>query len=429
MFFVSQVFAAAATATDSFQVFLTVNAEVAPPSGGGGVGTNFPLITDIVVTPNKNSAIVSYKTTIPTTAILSYGKTQSLGGSVLDTNISATHTATISNLSANTLYYFSIEATSLTGAKGYSGLKNFSTLPLAPVVNVVSFTATARTNDIKLDWKMPTGQENDPVRVVRSENFYPTNVNDGTTIFEGAENTSFIDTNVKQGVRYYYTLFVKGADGIYSSGAVADARIPLPGEAPETQKSLFERLAKAPFVDEKIASLTLTDFIFSQPGREDFKTSGNETLFIEGDKTLTVKLSYERVPELLKTIAFTLSDPDDLNKKFSFLLRANDEKTFYTATIAPLGRSGEYNMDIAIVDYKNQGLKQISGSLLAVVSRAFKGEGIFAPPAGFTVNDLMIALLVVLAMVALSFVSAKRIDLGYFARAWSRYRPRRRMRV
>ncbi len=426
------LFGASATATDSFKVFLTVDQETAPGTtggGGGGVGTQFPIITNVVVTPSINGAVITYKTAIPATTTLSYGKSTSFEiGTIGDPTLSESHIANISDLTPNTTYYFSIDAKSFSGSLANSGTISFNTLPVGPVVNALSFSATAREKDIELNWRLPVELKNSTVRIVRSETFYPVDVEDGKTIFENAGQNQFVDSDVVAQVRYYYTLFIKGDDGKYSSGAVADAKIPLPGEKEETQADLFDRLSKAPFVDERISSLSISDFIFSQPDREDFSSKGDETLFIEGDKNLTIKLSYARVPELLKTIAITLSDPDEKSRKFTFLLRVDEDKTFYTATIAPLGRSGEYKMDVAIVDYKNQGLKKISANLLAVVSRPFVTEGVFVPPVGFTVNDLVMLLVVVLALFALSYMSVRRIDLSYLRGVWSRYRPARRRR-
>ncbi len=426
MMVLPQAFAAVSTST-TFRVFLTVNQETPPPpGGGGGAGTTLPIIFDIVATPSSTGATITYKTNILTTSSVSYGESVSFGGFVSDGLLSTNHSVFISNLTPNTTYYFSIDAKSQTGANVNSGILNFKTLTPQPVVNALSFKATARTEDIKLDWRMATGQEDDTVRIVRSIDFYPTDINEGETIFEGANQSSTIDSEVTKGVRYYYTLFIKDENGKYSSGAVADAIILLEGQV-EPEGDLFDRLSKAPYVDPRIASLTLNDFVFSQPDREDFSTSGGENLFVEGDKNLTIKLSYDRVPEILKTVAITLADPDDQTRKFTFLLKVNDEKTFYAATIAPLGRSGEYKLSIAIVDYKNQGLKKITGSLLAVVSRAFEEEGIFQGSQGFNTNDLMVSIIVVLAMIALSYVSARRIDFSYLMRAWSRFRPRRRI--
>lgn len=419
---------AASTTTNSFKVFLTVNQETAPQggggqAGGGGVGTNLPIITNVLITPTRHGATISYNTSIPATSAFSYGKNILHNDNLLsDSTFITFHTFTISNLSADTDYFFFITATSPIGSQATYGVEKFRTLKVVSPVNALSFSATAQTEDIKLDWKLPKSQENSVVRIVRSESFYPTNVNDGITIFEGSGVETLLDQKVIKGVRYYYTLFVKDSNGNYSSGAVADAKILLPGEKPETQEGLFDRLSKAPNVDTRISSLSLNDFVFSQPGRDDFSVKGDESLFIEGDKELTIKLSYARVPELLKTIAVTLSDPDDVNRKFTFLLRINEEKTFYEATIAPLGKSGEYKMDIAIVDYKNQGLKRINGNLLAVVSKAFKGEGVFVPIQAFTVNDLMVYLILVLALFGLSYISARRIDLSYLRERLFRYR-------
>ncbi|MFZ3020016.1 MAG: hypothetical protein WA051_00655, partial [Minisyncoccia bacterium] len=152
----STVFAASTT-TDSFKVFLTVNQETAvTPTGGasGGVGTNFPVITSLNVVPSTNGAVITYTTSIPTTATLIYGKTSAqTSGTSTDIIFSTIHTATISNLTTATLYYFSIDVVSQTGAHGTSGIGKFTTLSITPVTNALSFSATAETSDIRLDWR------------------------------------------------------------------------------------------------------------------------------------------------------------------------------------------------------------------------------------------------------------------------------------
>ena len=74
---------------------------------------------------------------------------------------------------------------------------------------------------------------------------------------------------------------------------------------------------------------------------------------------------------MLKSIVITLSYPTDATRTFSFLLRVNKEKTAYVATIAPLGESGIYGVNISIVDFKNQGLKKIVGNLIATAVSGF----------------------------------------------------------
>src|SRR5690606_4479282 len=68
-----------------------------------------------------------------------------------------------------------------------------------------------------LTWKNPS-QQFDYVRIVKSETFFPSNPYDGTVLYEGSAQ-SFFDSNVREGVRYFYTLFVRKGNE-FSSGAL-----------------------------------------------------------------------------------------------------------------------------------------------------------------------------------------------------------------
>lgn len=81
----------------------------------------------------------------------------------------------------------------------------------------------------------------------------------------------------------------------------------------------------------------------------------------ETEKPLTTSIDYEKVPEVLKTIMVTL---EKNGKFFSFLLRINQEKTVYSATLMPPEEPGVYPLTITILDYKNQALKKITGQLI-----------------------------------------------------------------
>jgi len=62
------------------------------------------------------------------------------------------------------------------------------------------------------------------------------------------------------------------------------------------------------------------------------------------------------------------------DRTFSFLLRVNKEKTLYTATIGALGDSGTYKVNISVVDYRNRGLKNIAGELVASAQALLTGD-------------------------------------------------------
>jgi hypothetical protein len=244
----------------------------------------------------------------------------------------------------------------------------FITLP----PNVLSFSATAASTSIALDWKLPPDKSIVGVRLMRSTSFYPSTPDDGQIIFEnkdasGVEN--FVDTNVKVDTTYYYSIFTEDLAGSFSSGVVASARILLPGETVATTTPL-ENLPQAGNVDPKILALTLKNFLFIQSGNSlsvdynpDFPSGGLVT--VVGDKNLTVALTYYSVPEILKTITVTFVASS--TKTFTFLLRANRDKTRYEATVSALGNPEIYKLALNIIDFKNQGEKKIDGTLVVLL--------------------------------------------------------------
>ncbi len=376
-----------AAETGTFTVGLSVTA----PTGGSTTGTTgtgttggttggngappehqLPKILNVIVTPDIHSSLITYTTDPHALGSIQYGKTIDYeAGTISESFYVTSHATQISGLEADTLYYFKISV-----IDGFGGIATYigtfhttevatTPTPVTPA-NPTTFTATPHAKEIDLNWITP-GVVNPEVRIMKSDSFYPNDPSDGTLLFEGYGN-SFPDTDVVPGKTYYYTLFVKQGDE-YSSGVIAKATVPNVGVEPLPPSSNpFEGLPTSSNIDPKIQSLTLEDFLFIQDGK--ILSSHNGQINIDGEKNLTVILPYDRVPEILKTIGITLHDPEDPAKTFTFLLRVNEDKSGYVATIAPLGRSGIYNLAIIILDYKNQGLKELKGALLAEVQTA-----------------------------------------------------------
>ncbi|MBI2048812.1 MAG: carboxypeptidase regulatory-like domain-containing protein, partial [Parcubacteria group bacterium] len=125
----------------------------------------------------------------------------------------------------------------------------------------------------------------------------------------------------------------------------------------------FDRLPRATSTDPLIARLTLGSFTFSQVGEalQNFNEQGY--IRINGNKYLTVSLAADQVPDVLKTIGITVFDAADYQRSFSFVLRADDAKLAYAATVAPFGQNGIYPINIHILNYQDQSLKKLSGFL------------------------------------------------------------------
>ncbi len=389
---------ASASATTFAAVVVTPTPTPVTGGNGGGIsGVQSPVIYDVTVVADKTTAVIEWKTNVPTTGTLSWGKTSayeiSASNEVVATLI---HRVTISGLSAGTDYVYTIDAVNGYGTHSFLTNQKFTTLSLesAPT-NAQSFTATAETKDILLNWLNPQVSDFAEVRIVRSSSFFPSDPNDGEVVYEGGSE-NFVDTQVTIGTRYYYTLFVKYQNGAYSSGLVATARIGNQGEVSQPV-DIFGQLPDAPRVHPLINALTFADFDFIQNGKK-LDTADGKSVAIDGGKNLTVSLSYEKVPELLKTIAITLTDPDDETKTFSFLLRVNSDKTAYIATLSPLGKSGRYGVRISIVDYQNRGLKRIVGNLVASVQSSLEGKGGIADKVIALFNESFLDLILLLIL-------------------------------
>lgn len=290
------------------------------------------------------------------------------------------------------------------------------------IPNVSNFQASFnnQTEVVSLSWLNPSFAQFSGVRIVRLINSIPTNPNEGVIIYDSI-GQSAIDTNLVVPGTYFYVAFVRDTNGQYSSGAIASAVVttatpptpvlgcmdpgasnynpnatvsdgsciypdptdpdPDPGPADPTEPPIpggptlppgtlppltdpFLSFPQALLVHPQIANLTLADFRFLQIGRPIQFFSRGSVIYIDGRDNFTVYLPYNRVPEVLKTIGVTLTDPQ--GNSFSFLLRANEDKTAYEATIGPLSVEGRYGVNIYILNFEDQTMKKITGSLEVV---------------------------------------------------------------
>jgi chitodextrinase len=340
---------------------------IASPGGGGSVNQTF-LLLNLKVEPSLYSSLIRFDTNLYSQVTVFWGVTPDYEmGSIAGQSLTKNHSINIEGLTPATNYYFKIELTDQYERKLYLSNQTFVTksLPdLIPPQNVTNLFAVGNDQVINLSWNNPKVDFSE-VRIVRSDKFYPKDLFDGKIVYEGRAE-KFVDTDVSYGKDYYYTLFVKDSFGNYSSGAVAKARLYKFGEKPVFGDFFGDvvELAQS-LVHPVISALTLLDIDFFQNGKKLSLVSDN--VHIQGDRELKISLDYDKMPEILKTIVITMRDPDDKTKTFSFLLRVNKDKTAYEATIAPLGRSGNFEFGIAIMDHKNQGLKKMAGIIVSFV--------------------------------------------------------------
>lgn len=391
------------------------------PTGGNGGGSTNPgsielLIQYFLVQPDITSATIKFGTNLDVVSSISWGLTPDYElGTLSGALYLKDHSVKLEEFTPSTKYYFKVRLLDGYGRVRVIDNQEFTTLPLEnilPPENVSNFKATPDTDVINLTWKNPATNF-DSVRILRSDKFYPRDPMEGKVIYEGnAEN--FVDTDVVKDTRYYYTAFTKDLSGNYSSGAMDDAMLLKPGEKPE-DRDLFADILLLPkeLINPMINDLSLLDIDFIQDGKKLPVVSG--TVEIKGDRTLKISIDYNKVPEILKTIAITLRDPVDSEKTFSFLLRVNKDKTAYEAVISALERPGKYTFGVSILDLKNQGLKKMAGVIVATIPELTfeEGSNLFDT---FTNNPfysffLVLLLLLVLIVFLLSRLLKRKKDI------------------
>jgi len=339
--------------------------EVVP---GGGVfippDLTSPIISEIEIAEiTRNSVRISWKTNELAVPQINYGLTLDYKKTIIGKSFLISHSVLLDGLLANTIYRFEIIAIDRGGNRTSSGDRTFKTLAppdIAPPANVSNFEAISGDSQITLKWQNPPEPDFLIVKVMRSTEFYPASPTEGILIYDG-KGVSFVDIGLSNGIRYYYTAFAYDKIGNYASGAIVSAtpQKPLPPEeVPPEEVPPEERPPISPPPPE-IEKLILKDFDFIQEDKkipliEEFKIK------VKTEEPLTISISYEKVPEVLKTILVTLEKG---GKLFSFILRVNKEKTVYLATLVPPEEIGIYPLTLTTLDYKNQTLKKISGQL------------------------------------------------------------------
>ena len=408
---------------DQFQVSQLVTdapaASTTPPTtggstsgGGGGSGPQSNLIiSNFLVQPGLTDVRIRFETNLQVLATTYWGLSTNYGiGTLEGTQFLKNTDIKLERLLPDTKYHFKIGLIDEFGRFSLIDNQEFTTLPLLTPENVSNLKATPDEKVITLTWKNPlTNFES--VRILKSDKFYPRDPFDGKVIYEGV-GEKFIDTEVVADTRYYYTAFSKNKFGNYSSGAVADAMLLKPGEQ-VTIRDLFGGVLLLPeeLIHPLIKELSLLDVDFIQDGVK--LPVINDIVDIRGDRSLIISIDYHKVPEILKTITVTLRDPVDAEKSFSFLLRVNKDKTAYEAHIAAFDRPGRYSFGIAILDYKNQGLKKLAGALVATVPNLVlkKGDNLFDK---FPNSYLFLLLVLLLLILIILLIFRRRKDLDSF---------------
>lgn len=357
---------------------------------GGSESSQSVVLRNLLIDAQERSALLSWNTNVLTRSHVSWGVTHEYEmGALAERTYATTHATRIVGLMADTEYHVRITAETVQGIVVVLAEQSFRTDAVAdrtPPPNVSALTGVVLEKDALLSWRNPGG-DFDHVRVIRSTEGYPQDPADGVLIYEG-QGESLRDTGIfLENTRVYYAVFAYDALGNESSGAVV--RVALLGDrepevlAPEQYPIRFE------------------DLIFIQNGKE-ISYIGSEVL-LDSTQPFEVVIPYERLPEHLKSIVVTLTDPGAAEKEFAFLLRVDSDKKAYRALLAPLARAGGYPLLLSIFDYKERTISKAAGVIHAEASVHTADRGFVAKLIGVLrgMGYMHMFLLIVLILIVL----------------------------
>lgn len=327
------------------------------------------MIVSIEVLPQKDSVVIRYVTEANVRSIIKWGKTSSYElGSLAERTFGMSHETRIVGLIPGTLYSFVIEGENKLSRYGalYEGF--FTTLPpedtFAPG-NITDFTAIKQGTDIVLSWTNPDDFDFAKVRVLESENFYPSDIADGWVVYEGGGNEAKSRGKALPGTTHYYTIFTYDAVGNISSGAVAVLRVDALGTVSTSTSMDTIPTATTTAGATTTVQISFAELRFMQEG--ELIQGNGKTVTVDGAKQLLISIPYGALPEHLKTILVVLTSSEDPHKEFSFLLRVNSAKTEYTAILAPLGVSGDFPFTVTIFDFKTAQVGTVEGVIVSKI--------------------------------------------------------------
>lgn len=106
--------------------------------------TTAPVITNVSAVPGTNSASITWTTDEPATSQVNYGLDQNLGEQAFVASYDTNHNVPLSNLNANTTYYYQVTSADSSANSSSSDVLTFTTLaPGAPLVQAISPTSSA----------------------------------------------------------------------------------------------------------------------------------------------------------------------------------------------------------------------------------------------------------------------------------------------
>lgn len=313
--------------------------------------------SNLKVTTTETTANINFDTNLYAKVTWRWGRTINYELGYVASNLyQQKHNTILTELSPGTVYELEIILTRRISGENYIERVRFETKSPADNLqppNVSNLSAKLLdSGEVMLDWKNPDIEDLAYVRVIGNDYFYPLDRTDGWFIYEGKDQQVIDERKLKN--QRFYTVFVYDKAGNRSSGAVtyigtSAINIDEPVKQPD--------LVFDPYADFDFSKLEVYQ-------NRQLLPQFNDTITIDRKGDITFKIPYDVLPENLKTVILTLTDPLDESKTISFLLVINANRSAYEASISSLPQLGYYKTTINIYDYSAKVVSRKSGGII-----------------------------------------------------------------
>ncbi len=188
------------------------------------LGTSAPttlIISNVeVIDITETSGVVTWDTNEAALCTVDYGLTESYGESVTESGFSTSHAEELTGLTEGTQYFFQITCHDAEDNGAEDGPETFVTLEDTAPTNASDLSCDPGDAVMNFSWNVPSDDDLAGVILNCSTTDFPSNSDEGTTVFVGGASSEAATVSGVNDVTYFCTLFVVDAATHISSGAV-----------------------------------------------------------------------------------------------------------------------------------------------------------------------------------------------------------------
>lgn len=307
---------------------------VVPTPDSGTTSGSTPknlYIYNLSIKPDFNSAIISWDSSIGTIGTLKWGETPEVKAGILsNVAFAVKHKMEIINLKPGTMYYFTIESLGTNEKTDIYPPTYFftkflidTTFPLAPR----NVKTSADITGISITWDNPPDDNFSYIRIMRHEDRFRGDPFLGKLIYEGNKEAT-LDTEVTPGKKYFYTLFARNKNGVYSSGV-------------GVSEVAYSPEATTPIVETPPEISLSEDFFLHQYNQAVELLTEKNPINIESDKSTVIDTNLKTYPDDLIEIKNT--DGEVIGR---YLFSFNKDSGRFQGVLPPLEKNKTFYIEV-----------------------------------------------------------------------------------